>query len=138
MKNAQERLAAILRHLEIENAAPLGQGMTSALYDMGDGRVLKIHNGPQDERYLPALQSFSQRLQGYAFPFAVPLIYEYGAVADIHFHIERRLPGQDLAQVFPRLTARERQRSLSSYLDALPPIHAIQWPRQQFGEPLNL
>ena len=138
MKNAQERLAAVLRHLGIENAAPLGQGMTSALYDMGDGRVLKIHNGPQNERYLPALQSFSQRLQGYAFPFAIPLIYEYGAVADIHFHIERRLPGQDLAQVFPRLTARERQRSLSSYLDALPPIHAIQWPRQQFGEPLNL
>ena len=137
MKSAQERLAAVLRHLKIEYSAPLGRGMTSALFDIGGGRVLKIHNGPQEEGYLLSLQQLSQQLQRHAFPFAVPLIYEYGAVADVHYHIERRLPGQDLAQVFPSLTTRERQRSLSSFLDALPALHAIQWPRHPFGEPLN-
>ena len=137
MKSAQERLAAVLRHLKIENPPSLGRGMTSALFDIGGGRVLKIHNGPQEEGYLLTLQHFSQQLQCHAFPFAVPLIYEYGAVADVHYHIERRLPGQDLAQVFPSLTTRERQRSLSSLVDALLTLHAIQWPRHSFGEPLN-
>ena len=138
MKAEQERLAAVLRHLRIDRAAPLGRGMTSALYDIGGGRVLKIHNGPQEKDYLPRLQRFSQQLQRRAFPFAVPYIYEYGAVADVHYHIERRLPGQDLAQLFPRLTALERQRSLSSLLDALPPLHALKLPEQPFGEPLNV
>ena len=137
MNRAQERLAAVLRHLEIDSAAPLGRGNTSALYDIGDGRVLKVHNGPQAEGYLPQLQSFSQRLQRYPFPFAVPLIYQYGTAADVHFQIERRLPGHDLAQVFPRLTAAERQRSIASFLDALPPLHAVQCPDQPFGELLN-
>ena len=137
MKSGRERLAAVLRHLEIERAAPLGQGMTSALYEIGGERVLKIYHGPQEEGYLPRLQSFTQRLQRCGLPFAAPLIYEYGAVADVHFQIERQLPGQELAAVFPRLTTRERQRSLASFLDALPPLHAVQWPRRPFGEALN-
>ena len=46
MKPAQARLAAVLDHLKIDRVTPLNRGMTSALYDIGDGRVLKIHNGP--------------------------------------------------------------------------------------------
>ena len=112
--------------------------MTSSIYDIGDGRALKIYSGPQDERYFPRLRAFSQRLQQYALPYAVPYIYESGAVGETHFHIERRLPGQELAQVFPRLTRQERERALASFLDALPPFHAIRWPHQPFGEQLNV
>ena len=138
MKTAEERLAAVALHLEIERAAPLGQGMTCAVYDIGDGRVLKIYFGPQDERYLARLRRFSDRLQHSSLPVAAPHIYEFGAVEGVHFQIERRLPGRELAQVFPGLSAGERQRSLSSYLDALPPLHAIRWPRQPFGEQLYI
>ena len=138
MTNEREKLAAVLRHLKIESADLLGRGMTSSLYDIGDGRVLKIHNGPQEQGYLPRLQRFSEQLQTHSFPFAVPLIYEYGAVGDVHFHVERRLPGQDFAQVFPRLTILERRSAFSSFLDALPPLHSVQWPQQPYGEPLNL
>lgn len=137
MKEERERLAAVLRRLKIESAALLGRGMTSSLYDIGGGRVLKIHNGQQDNDYLPRLQRFSERLQSFSFPFAVPLIYEFGAVGDIHFHIERRLPGQDLAGVFPRLTTTERRSAIASFLDALPPLHSVHWPKQAYGEPLN-
>ncbi len=138
MTGAWERLAVVLRHLKIEGADLVGQGMTSSLYDIGGGRVLKIHNGPQEQGYLPRLQRFSERLHRYSFPFAVPLIYEYGAVDDVHFHVERRLPGQDMAQVFPRLTSRERRSALSSLLDALPALHAVQLPQYPYGEPLNV
>lgn len=138
MTGAWERLAVVLRHLQIESADLVGRGMTSSLYDIGGGRVLKIHNGPQEQGYLPRLQRFSERLHRYSFPFAVPLIYEYGAVDDVHFHVERRLPGQDMAQVFPRLTSRERRSALSSLLDALPPLHAVQLPQYLYGEPLNV
>ncbi len=138
MTGAWERLAVVLRHLKIESADLVGRGMTSSLYDIGGGRVLKIHNGPQEQGYLPRLQRFSERLHRYSFPFAVPLIYEYGAVDDVHFHVERRLPGQDMAQVFPRLTSRERRSALSSLLDALPQLHAVQLPQNPYGEPLNV
>ncbi len=138
MTGAWERLAVVLRHLKIESADLVGRGMTSSLYDIGGGRVLKIHNGPQKQGYLPRLQRFSERLHRYSFPFAVPLIYEYGAVDDVHFHVERRLPGQDMAQVFPRLTSRERRSALSSLLDALPQLHAVQLPQYPYGEPLNV
>ncbi|MCY4410736.1 MAG: aminoglycoside phosphotransferase family protein [Caldilineaceae bacterium] len=138
MTGAWERLAVVLRHLQIESADLVGRGMTSSLYDIGGGRVLKIHNGPQEQGYLPRLQRFSERLHRYSFPFAVPLIYEYGAVDDVHFHVERRLPGQDMAQVFPRLTSRERRSALTSLLDALPQLHAVQLPQYLYGEPLNV
>ena len=138
MMTEREKLAVVLGHLKLDSAKLLGRGMTSSLYDIGGGRVLKIHNGPQDQGYLPRLQRFSEQLQGYSFPFAVPLIYEYGAVGKIHYHVERRLPGQDFAEVFPRLTSAERRSALASFLDGLPPLHAVHMPQLPYGEPLNV
>ncbi len=137
MMNEREKLAEVLRHLKIEDASLLGKGMTSSLYDIGGGRVLKLHNDKQEQKYLPQLQRFSEQLQRHAFPFAVPLIYEYGAVGEIHYHVERRLPGQDFAELFPRLTSGERRSALASYLDGLPHLHSVHIPQQPFGEPLN-
>ena len=137
MKNERERLAEVLRHLKIDNASLLGRGMTSSLYDIGGGRVLKVHNGPQVQDYLPRLQRFSEQLQSFSFPFAVPLIYEYGEVAEIHYHVEKRLPGKDFAELFPRLTSIERRSAIASFLDGLPPLHSVHMPQLPFGEPLN-
>ena len=134
MKPAQSRLAAVLEHLKIDRVTPLNRGMTSAVYDIGDGRVLKIHNGRLEQDYLPSLGGLYHRLHRDSLPFAVPFIHEHGAVAGIHYHIERRLPGQDLARLFPTLTAGERQRALTSFLEALPPLHAVHWPDLPYGE----
>ena len=134
MKPAQARLAAVLDHLKIDRVTPLNRGMTSALYDIGDGRVLKVHKGPLEHGYLPSLRRLCHLLQRHSLPFAVPLIHEHGAVNGIHYHIERRLPGQDLTRLFPTLTAAERQRSLTSFLEALPPLHALHWPGLPCGE----
>ncbi len=125
MKPEQARLAAVLEHLKIDSVTPLNRGMTSALYDIGDGRVVKVDNGPQEPGHLSSLQRLCQRLQRDALPFAVPQIYQHDAVAGIHYHIERRLPGQDLARLFPSLAAGERQKSLTSLLEALPPLHVV-------------
>ncbi len=134
----RERLAEVLRHLKLDSATLLGRGMTSSLYDIGGGRVLKIHKGPQAHGYLLRLQRFSEQLQGFSFPFAVPLIYEYGAAGETHYHVERRLPGRDFAEVFPRLTSAERRSAIASFLDGLPPLHAVHMPNQPYGEPLNV
>ena len=137
MMTERQKLAEVLRHLKIEDASLLGKGMTSSLYDIGGGRVLKLHNDKQEQKYLPQLQRFSEQLQRHAFPFAVPLIYEYGAVGEIHYHVERRLPGQDFAELYPRLTSSERRRALASYLDGLPHLHSVHISHLPFGEPLN-
>lgn len=137
MTTEREKLVEVLRHLKVESASLLGRGMTSSLYDIGGGRVLKIHKGRQEQGYLPRLQRFSEQLQRFSFPFAVPLIYEYGAVGEVHYHVERRLPGQDFAEVFPRLTAFERRSAIASFLDGLPPLHSVHMPQLPFGEPLN-
>ena len=110
MKPAQARLAAVLDHLRIDRVTPLNRGMTSALYDIGDGRVLRIHNGPLEHSYLPSLKSPCHRLQRQSLPLAVPLIHPHGAVDGIHDHIERRLPGQYLSRLFPSLPAAQRQK----------------------------
>ncbi len=138
MTTEREKLVEVLRHLNVESASLLGRGMTSSLYDIGGGRVLKIHKGQQEQGYLPRLQRFSEQLQRFSFPFAVPLIYEYGAVGEVHYHVERRLPGQDFAEVFPRLTAFERRSAIASFLDGLPPLHSVHMPQLPFGEPLNV
>lgn len=138
MMAERNKLAEVLRHLRLGSASLLGKGMTSSLYDIGGGRVLKIHSGSLDQGYLPRLQRFSEQLQRHSFPFAVPLIYEYGAVGEIHYHVERRLPGWDFAEVFPRLTSAERRSAIASFLDGLPPLHAVQMPQLPYGEPLNV
>jgi len=134
VKPEQARLAAVLERLKIDRVSFLNRGMTAEIYDIGDGRVLKIHNGPLEQDYLPSLSRFCHRLQRHSLPFAVPLIHGHGAVAGIHYHIERRLPGQNLAGLFPRLTAAERQMSLNSLLEALPPLHTVHWPDLPYGE----
>ncbi len=131
------RLAAVLRHLKVHTASFIGRGMTSSLYDIGGGRVLKVHNEQQPQGYLPRLKRFCEQLQSFPLPFAVPHIYEYGEVGEIHYHIERRLPGQDFAELFPCLTAVERRRAIASYLGGLPHLHAIHMPQLPYGEPLN-
>lgn len=89
MKPEQARLAAVLDRLRIDRVTPLDRGMTSAVYAIGDGRVLKIHSGRLEQDYLPSLKSSYHRLQCHSLPFAVPLIHVHGA--GIHYHIERRL-----------------------------------------------
>jgi len=65
--------------------------MTSAVYAIGDGRVLKIHSGRLEQDYLPSLNSLYHRLPCDSLSIAVPLIHEHGAGAGICYHIERRL-----------------------------------------------
>lgn len=65
--------------------------MTSAVYAIGDGRVLKIHKGLLEQYYLPCLKRLYHRLHRASLPFALPLILEHGSVAGICYHIERRL-----------------------------------------------
>ena len=137
MMTERKRLEEVLRHLKIQTASFVGRGMTSSLYDIGGGRVLKVHNEPQPQEYLPRLRRFSEQLQSFSLPFAVPHIYEYGEVGEIHYHVEKRLPGQDFAELFPRLTAGERRRAIASYLEGLPHLHAVHMPQLPFGEPLN-
>ncbi len=64
----------------------------------------------------------------------MPQIHVHGAVKGICYHIERRLPGQDLSRLFPSLSAAQRQKSLTSLLEALPPLHAVHLPRFPYGE----
>lgn len=91
MNPEQARLAAVLEYMIIDRETPLNRAMTSTVYDIGDGRVLKIHNGRLEQDYLPSLKRLYHRLHRDSLPFAAPLIFEHGAVAGIHYHIERRL-----------------------------------------------
>ena len=91
MKPEQARLATVLDHPEIDRVTLLNRGMISALYDIGDGRVLKIHKGRLGQDNLPSLRRHYLHLHRDSLPFAVPLIYEHGAGAGICYNIESRL-----------------------------------------------
>lgn len=121
----------------IEETRLLGEGMTSAVYALDTARALKIFFGTPDLAYLKRLQRFYRQLDDHQLPFATPQIAETGWLGGVYYAIERRLPGRELAQIFPSFAPVQRQRSLVSFLDALPAIHAIPCPQSPYGELLN-
>ena len=104
----------VLNHLGLVNPPFLGRGIGSQVFDRGDGTVVKIHGGV-DRAYLEKLQAFYAGLEPYGLPFAVPNIHHIGCVTgsatsratdptgSTYFTLERRLPGERLFSVLPRL-----------------------------------
>ena len=142
----------VLDYLGLVNPPFLGRGIGSQVFDRGDGTVVKIH-GSVDHAYLEKLQAFYARLEPYGLPFAVPNIQHIGRVRDpasdstsgltsgstgsTHFTLERRLPGERLFSVLPRLRGQARRALLERYLAAVDSFKQIILPLDQpYGQVL--
>lgn len=126
----------ILTFLRAEKPVFLGSGATSHVYDIGQGKVVRIfahtHLG-----YLDDSTSFYAQLRQYDFPFALPDIEQTALLDDCCYIVEKRLPGRDMSLVFPTLNQQQRQNALRSFLSMLPHLHQVELPQRPFGELLG-
>jgi aminoglycoside phosphotransferase (APT) family kinase protein len=125
----------ILARLGLNDPHLLGTGIGSRVYEYTSNTVVKIHDGtglPELER----LRTFYDQLAVYCFPFAVPAIHEVGHVGKTYFTIERRLPGEMLSRVLPRLAAPQRRQFLPRYLHAAACFQQVTFPDRPFGQML--
>ena len=136
LSSMNETIHAVFQQLSITNAQFLGKGATSQVYDIGDGQVLRIL-GEGSIKYIKSLVTFYEQLNRASFPFAVPRIEEYGTVTGVGYIIERHLPGYDMSTIFPQLDQKQRKTAFCSFLDGLPPIHAVMLPDEPYGELLG-
>jgi aminoglycoside phosphotransferase (APT) family kinase protein len=123
----------ILAGLGLVDPHLLGTGIGSRVYEHTSDTVVKIHDGARLVE-LERLRTFYDQLAVYRFPFAVPAIHEIGHVGKTYFTIERRLPGEMLSRVLPRLTAPQRRNLLRRYLHAAGCFQQVTLPDRPFGQ----
>ena len=129
----QGQIDMVLRHLDAPDAPLLGAGMTAAIYALDDQRAVRVHGGVGLD-YDNKLRGFYDQLANHPLPYAVPAILETGVIDGDFYHIERRLPGVEMAVRFPQLERQQRDIALTSFLDALPPLHQITFPDRPYGQ----
>jgi aminoglycoside phosphotransferase (APT) family kinase protein len=78
-------------------AAPLGEGMEGAVYDLGDGSVGKVWFRRRPDE-LETLKAFYQELNANPSPIALPEIFEVCQAGSRTVTVERKLSGSTLRQ----------------------------------------
>lgn len=115
----------VLDHFGITEP-PLGSGGEATVYALGDDRVLRLaHVGAS----LGSLQDRAELLAGFdrrAVPFALPETLEILTVAGRHVAIEARLPGRPVDEMMTSLARPDRDRLISSVLDAFAVLPEVQ------------
>lgn len=111
----------------------LGRGGESFVYALDAQRVLRLYRG-DDRAYLAKRQAFYAELRGYGLPVATPEFLEVGSRDEVHYVVERRMPGRDFAQVLPTLAGDDRRKALLSYLEVAGQIGAVRLAGRPFGE----
>jgi putative membrane protein len=124
----------MLESFGLTSADLLGSGGESQVYALGVDQILRIYKRGMLSAYVEHRHAFYADLQQQHPPFEIPQIVASGRIDEQIYTIERRMRGRDFAQVLPTLTATERQRALTSYLDVAGQIGTIQFPNHQFGE----
>lgn len=127
---------AVLEHLGVPDARPLGEGTEAVAYDVGDGTVVKLYRASHAGLHaaLERRQAFASGLVAHPLPFAVPAILRTGQVHGMLFAVERKLPGQPLASVLPGLPAPARRAVLRAFLAGTESLGQIELPSEPFGE----
>jgi aminoglycoside phosphotransferase len=117
----------------LPDAPLLGRGGEGAVYDRGDGRVVKLY-GPTTRAYLESVATLQRRVAGAGLPYATPLIEEIGEDAGGLHTVERRLSGRTLDALYAHLNEHERSSALRRYLEAVWLLNQIELPDAPFGQ----
>ncbi|HEY5251962.1 MAG TPA: phosphotransferase [Acidimicrobiales bacterium] len=108
---------SVLREFGITADALLGHGGEAWVFDLGDGRAMRIlHPGGRAED-LTRRQHLVDELRRSHPPFALPEVLEIGDVSGRVFALERRLPGHSVLDALGFCTGIQRRRLVERYLD---------------------
>jgi len=130
-----EALSDVLRSFGVAPDALLGRGGEARVYALGADRVLRVLHGRLDLGAVHLRQALVAELAAKGAPFQLPEVLDIDEVAGHGVTIERRLPGQTVAQALATLAGPARDRLVVSHLAAAAALGALHLePRAWFGE----
>ncbi|HEU5089151.1 MAG TPA: hypothetical protein VFT99_16960, partial [Roseiflexaceae bacterium] len=94
---------ALLNSFGISAADLLGRGSESAVYALGEQRVVRVYRHPPPPAYLERRNTFYAMLREQRLPFETPCILECGMRAGSAYCLEARMRGRDFASAMPHL-----------------------------------
>jgi len=111
--------------------ALIGFGGQSRVYALDEARVLRILRRPADPEALRRLAGFLSQIDG-------RLAYRTPRIATIdpagRFTIERRIAGQSMLSLLPKLSGEARQTALRSFAEGAEAVAAVTFPGRPFGQ----
>lgn len=126
--------AELLAFFKYPNTRLIGSGQESTVYDIGDGRVIKLLRSDKlDQAHRE--EGFYAQLQEFKTSFRFPRILEIGTVEDRNYLFEEKLSGVPLKEALTNSTdSVERKALLEQMLFALKETRAIIFDALPYGE----
>lgn len=123
---------SILRNYQVAEVDFLGSGIEADVYALNEQCVLKLYQATVRRADLETLQTFYNSLDTCAVGYSFPQIYSIETTGDFIVTIEKRLYGENMQTVLPRLDDVSLLIMMQRYLDA---VIALQ--RVQLAKPLK-
>lgn len=127
-----EFVKRILKDLKIRNPVLFGYGGEGWIFEFGD-KALKIYE-KANLKYLQEIRDFQIKLLKNKFNFDIPRIYEIGEINGVFYTIEKKLKGEQMDKVIPKLNTKERQKLYQSYYDAIFQINSVELSNLPYGQ----
>jgi aminoglycoside phosphotransferase len=125
---------AFLGFLHYPDATLIGSGQESTVYDIGDGRVVKLLKA-EDLNQAKREKEFYETLAAYKTSFRFPLILETGTLEGRNYLIEQKLSGMPLKDALANSSdSANRKELLKQMLSALNETRAIVFDALPYGE----
>ena len=122
---------ALLSKFNITEAALLGVGGESRVYQLPEGKMLRLYKDQSQKRsYLELLSAFYKGIEG-KFSFQTPVIYEIQESDGVLFSIAKCIEGNDMSKVLPTLNPSDKKKLFQNYFDAMEEIHSVSFPESK-------
>ncbi len=124
-----------LNKLGITGYARIGGGQESDVYDIGNGRVLKLLKRADSVTLLQRKKELYDRLHKHTTSFKFPRILEISIIEDVQYLIEEKLNGTSLETILSQTTSVDlRTNLLHEMLTAICVMQSITFEDSSFQE----
>jgi Ser/Thr protein kinase RdoA (MazF antagonist) len=111
--------ARLLSRYSITRDSLVGVGTEAEVYNLDNERVLKLYQDVSRLEKLTLLRDLYSSLDGSAIPLALPYIYEISCEGDLLAVIERKIVGDPLSDLLPKLNGGDLEDAKRVYITSV-------------------
>jgi aminoglycoside phosphotransferase len=124
----------IFEEIGVTDVTPIGEGQESIVYDLNDGRVLKVLKKTNME-LIESEQLLYEKLANANLPIRFPRILHIGHVNDKNYLLEEKLDGEPMNKVLERTPDPQNRLSLlCEMLLAVNHMRTIRFKDEPYGD----
>lgn len=127
----------VIHHCGITQNQLIGQGGEGFIFNHSSDTILKVYPNAT-KSYLESLITIQKRARDAALPYQTPEILNIEHKEGLNYTIERKLPGQQLDIVFPKLSDKDKYYVLEQYIKAMEPLKSIKVADLPYGQLVNI